>query len=82
MTDIQVSEGQFVSRGTVLDDDPVALAFNQSHDDESVLRIQTEDPDGVVKKLRKVAKQRDLGVRIQADEFGVTFQAKPKRTRK
>lgn len=81
MSEIQVSEGQFVSRGTVLDDDPVAVAFEQSWNDESVLRIQTDDPATVVRKLRKFAKQTERGVRIQDHDDHVVFQAKEQRKR-
>lgn len=78
-----VEGGNPFARGSkdVPADHPVVRAFDLSWEKKTVLFLGTEQPDGLIKLLRKVAAQKDLGVRVNAKDGGVYFEAKTKRAR-
>lgn len=84
--DIQVGEvtkpasAPFSKAGGLPEDHPVVKAFRMSWESGEALEIATSTPDLVVKMLRKVAGKLNLGVRVQANEDSVVFQAKERRT--
>lgn len=78
-----VEGGNPFARGSkdVPADHPVVRAFDLSWEKKTVLFLGTEQPEGLIKLLRKVAAQKDLGVRVNAKDGGVYFEAKTKRAR-
>lgn len=79
-----VKEAEFVNprRGAVIDPEhPVAVAYEKSWEDETVLEIATSDPAVTVKLLRKYAQQTDRGVRVQEKDASVVFAAKERKRR-
>lgn len=79
-----VEGGNPFARGSkdVPADHPVVKAFDLSWEKKTVLFLKSEQPEGLIKLLRKIAAQKDLGVRLNAKDGGVYFEVKVKRARK
>lgn len=79
-----VEGGNPFARGSkdVPADHPAVRAFDVSFEQGKVLFLKTEQADDLVKLLRKIAAQKDLGVRVNKRDGGVYFEAKNKRARK
>lgn len=89
MTDVQIGEISAVEgnpfargpRALIADDHPLVVAYRETLDTGEPLTVQTDTPDAVVKLLRKIAGQHELGVKVKADDSSVTFKAREKFTR-
>lgn len=77
----EVVEATFSKPGDVAEDHPLASAFEQSHEDGTILKVSADDPEDAAKVLRRYAAQTNRSVRIQLKEDGVVFQAKERITR-
>lgn len=75
------SEDVFSKRAGIPADHPVALAFTKAQETDQPHRIPTTTPDLVVRALRRVAKDRELGVRVKEEDGAVVFRVQPKRVR-
>lgn len=76
------SDNPFRRANSTPDDHPLAVAVMDSWNSGEPLEVSTTTPEAVERLLRKIARERDLGVRVTRTETGVAFLARKKRERK
>lgn len=78
---ISKTEGNPFARGhaKVDDSDPLFTPYFDSLESGEPLHVETDEPKKVIGKLRRIAQENGLGVRVKEGNNGVFFRAKQKR---